>query len=78
MDIRCSHCGADEAVYAAGQWDENPRILVSTALGAMNGNLTRAMERGNFHRLITGWTCIRKTVMPKREQAVEVRPSPSC
>jgi hypothetical protein len=52
MDIRCSHCGADEAVYAGGEWDENPRILVSTVLGAIDGDLTRAMEEGNFHRLM--------------------------
>ncbi len=51
MDIRCSHRGASDAAYADGQWDENPRILVSTVLGGVARKLTGAMERGNFHRL---------------------------
>ncbi len=52
MDIRCSHCGADESAYIDGQWDEEPRMLVSTALGDQNHPLTRAMEIGNFYRLL--------------------------
>lgn len=51
MDIRCSHRGADESVYASGDWDDNPRILVSTVLGAADCPLTNAMEIGKFHRL---------------------------
>ena len=51
MDIRCSHRGAKESAYADGQWDDNPRILVSTVLGGIDRKLTRAMETGNFHRL---------------------------
>ena len=52
MDIRSSHCGADESAYASGQWDDNPRILISTVLGGVDCRLTRAMEIGNFHRLM--------------------------
>ncbi len=52
MDIRMSHRGASEEVYAGGQYDDDPRMLISTALGAANGPLTRAMEVGNFHRML--------------------------
>jgi hypothetical protein len=52
MDIRMSHRGAAEEVYASGQYDHDPRILISTAVGASNRVLTRAMEIGNFHRLV--------------------------
>jgi len=52
MDIRCSHAGADESVYASGKWDDEPRMLVSTAMGGVNGKLTQAMEKGNFQRLM--------------------------
>ncbi len=52
MDIRCSHAGADESVFASGKWDDEPRIPVSTALGTVNGKLTHAMEKGNFQRLM--------------------------
>jgi len=52
MDIRMSHRGASEEVYAGGQYDDDPRILISTAMGASNRPLTRAMEIGNFHRLV--------------------------
>jgi hypothetical protein len=51
MDLRCAHRGSDEAAYASGQWDEDPRILVSTVLGGADRRLTRAMEIGNFFRL---------------------------
>lgn len=51
MDIRCSHRGAEESAYASGQWDDNPRILISTVLGGSDCKLTRAMEMGNFYRL---------------------------
>ncbi|KAB2312930.1 hypothetical protein F8A87_04360 [Betaproteobacteria bacterium SCN2] len=51
MDIRCSHRGAEESFYANGQFDENPRILISTVLGGVNHKLTNAMEAGNFQRL---------------------------
>lgn len=52
IDLRCRHRGADEAAYASGQWDENPRILVSTVFGSTRRELTRAMEVGNFFRLM--------------------------
>ncbi|WP_259057187.1 phytanoyl-CoA dioxygenase family protein [Methylohalomonas lacus] len=52
MDIRCSHCGSPESTYATGQWDNNPRILISTAMGDVSSRLTQAMEVGNFHRLM--------------------------
>jgi GR25 family glycosyltransferase involved in LPS biosynthesis len=51
MDLRCAHRGSDEAAYASGQWDEDPRILVSTVLGGTDRRLTKAMEIGNFFRL---------------------------
>jgi len=52
MDIRCSHAGADESVYASGKWDHEPYMVVSTAMGVVNGKLTQAMESGNFRRLM--------------------------
>lgn len=52
MDIRSTHCGAEESAYASGQWDDNPRILISTMLGGIDCWLTRAMETGNFYRLM--------------------------
>jgi len=52
MDIRMTHRGATEEVYASGKYDNDPRILVSTAMGAARKPLTRAMEIGNFHRLV--------------------------
>jgi GR25 family glycosyltransferase involved in LPS biosynthesis len=52
MDIRMTHRGATEDVYASGRYDDDPRILVSTAMGAARKPLTRAMEIGNFHRLL--------------------------
>lgn len=52
IDIRSSHRGANESAYASGQWDDNPRILISTVLGGVDCRLTRAMEKGNFHRLM--------------------------
>lgn len=52
MDIRCSHRGADEATYADGRWDDNPRVLVSTVMCCVEGELTTLLEIGNFHRLV--------------------------
>lgn len=51
MDIRCAHRGAEESTYASGNWDDNPRILISTVIGGLNCPLSAAMEVGNFHRL---------------------------
>ena len=51
MDIRCAHRGADESTYASGNWDDNPRILISTVLAGADCPLAAAMEVGNFHRL---------------------------
>jgi hypothetical protein len=63
MDIRCSHRGADESAYIQGQWDDNLRILVSTAIGAENHPLTHAMEKGNFARM-TAWMARHKQNSP--------------
>jgi GR25 family glycosyltransferase involved in LPS biosynthesis len=52
MDIRMSHRGASEEVYASGKYDNDPRMLISTAMGAVDRPLTRAMEVGNFQRLV--------------------------
>lgn len=52
MDLRCRHRGAAEEAYATGQWDADPRILVSTVFGGVSRPLTRAMEIGNFFRLM--------------------------
>lgn len=52
MDIRMSHRGASEEAYAFGKYDDDPRMLISTAMGAVDRPLTRAMEIGNFHRLV--------------------------
>ncbi|HKX56411.1 MAG TPA: phytanoyl-CoA dioxygenase family protein, partial [Xanthomonadales bacterium] len=52
MDIRMSHRGASEEVYASGKYDDDPRMLISTAMGAVDRPLTRAMEVGNFQRLV--------------------------
>lgn len=51
LDLRCCHRGAEEAAYASGQWDDDPRILVSTVFGDPERPLTRAMEIGNSARL---------------------------
>jgi hypothetical protein len=51
-DIRISHRGSAESAFDGGVYDADPRILVSTAMGGVNMPLTRAMEIGNFHRLM--------------------------
>jgi len=51
-DIRISHRGSTESAFESGAYDDDPRILVSTAMGGINRPLTRAMEIGNFHRLM--------------------------
>src|SRR5262249_53517750 len=52
MDIRTSHRGSTEDVFQSGTYDDNPKILVSTALGVVGGELTDAMEFGNCRRLM--------------------------
>lgn len=52
MDLRCRHRGAPEEAYSAGQWDADPRILVSTVFGGAGRELTRQMEIGNFIRMM--------------------------
>jgi hypothetical protein len=52
MDIRTSHRGSTEEVFLSGVYDNDPKILVSTALGVDGGKLTDAMEIGNARRLI--------------------------
>ena len=51
-DIRISHRGSPESAFESGAYDDDPRILISTAMGGVNRPLTRAMEIGNFHRLM--------------------------
>src|SRR4029079_4600471 len=52
MDIRTSHRGSTEEVFLSGAYDNDPKILVSTALGVDGGKLTDAMEFGNARRLM--------------------------
>jgi len=52
MDIRTSHRGSTEEVFLSGAYDNDPKILVSTALGVDGGKLTHAMEFGNARRLM--------------------------
>ena len=52
MDIRTSHRGSEESAFASGAFDDEPKILVSTALGTDGGKLTDAMEFGNARRLM--------------------------
>ena len=51
MDIRLPHRGSSEAELSNTEFALNPKILLSTVLGADEKPLTRAMERGNFERL---------------------------
>jgi hypothetical protein len=52
MDIRTSHLGSTEEIFLSGAYDDDPKILVSTALGVDGGKLTDAMEFGNARRLM--------------------------
>jgi GR25 family glycosyltransferase involved in LPS biosynthesis len=52
MDVRTSHRGSTEEVFLSGAYDDDPKILVSTALGVDGGKLTDAMELGNAARLM--------------------------
>jgi len=52
MDIRTSHRGSPEKVFQCEDYVNHPRILISTVLGCNDSELTKAMEIGNFHRLI--------------------------
>jgi hypothetical protein len=52
MDIRTSHRGSTEEVFLFGAYNDNPKILLSTALGVDGGKLTDAMELGNARRLM--------------------------
>jgi hypothetical protein len=52
MDIRLPHCGSSEEALADPRFGHTPKILVSTVLGADSHPLTRAMEIGNFDRLM--------------------------
>lgn len=51
MDIRLPHRGSSEAELSNEEFVRNPKILLSTVLGAHEKPLTRAMEQGNFERL---------------------------
>lgn len=52
MDIRLPHCGSSEEELASNAHLGAQKILVSTVLGAQHRPLTRAMEIGNFERLL--------------------------
>ena len=52
MDVRTSHRGSTEEVFLSGAYDDNPKILISTALGVDGGKLTGVMELGNAQRLM--------------------------
>jgi len=52
MDIRVSHRGSPEEAFQSDECKNNPRILISTVLGRSDSALTKAMEIGNFHRLM--------------------------
>lgn len=52
MDLRLPHCGSTEAELARPDYAGNQKILVSTVLGGQGKALTRAMEIGNFERLL--------------------------
>jgi len=51
MDIRTSHRGSTEEVFLSRAFDDDPKILLSTALGVDASALTNAMELGNARRL---------------------------
>ena len=52
LDIRAAHRGSTEEACQSPACSSHPRILVSTVLGRSDGELTKAMEMGNFHRLM--------------------------
>ncbi|QCB45302.1 glycosyltransferase family 25 protein [Hydrogenophaga sp. PAMC20947] len=52
MDIRVSHRGSPEVLFQPSEPVLPPRILISTVSGCVDGKLTKAMEIGNFHRLV--------------------------
>jgi hypothetical protein len=52
MDLRLPHRGSSEAELAGNEHQLTPKILVSTVLGAASKAMTRAMEVGNFERLM--------------------------
>lgn len=52
MDIRMAHRGSSEEVFASGEFDQHPKILITTVLGRRDSPITKAMELGNFHRLM--------------------------
>lgn len=52
MDLRLPHRGSTEAELASELHRKSPKILISTVLGADARKMTRAMEVGNFERLM--------------------------
>jgi hypothetical protein len=52
MDVRTSHCGSPEHVFQSEEFTVNPRAMVATTLGMVDGRLTDAMEAGNARRLM--------------------------
>ena len=51
-DVRTSHRGSQESIFQSEEFVKNQCILTSTALGRIDGELTNAMEIGNFYRMI--------------------------
>jgi len=52
MDVRLPHRGSSEEELQSREFLAAPKILISTVLGADRKPLTRAMEIGNFERLL--------------------------
>jgi hypothetical protein len=52
MDIRLPHRGSTESELENKNYIASPKILVSTVMGADSKPMTRAMEMGNFERLM--------------------------
>jgi hypothetical protein len=52
MDVRLPHRGSTEEELSNREFLAAPKILISTVLGADRKPLTRAMEIGNFERLL--------------------------
>jgi len=52
MDIRLPHCGADEQAMQRKSLEDNPKILISTVVGALQSPFTRQMQLGNMARML--------------------------
>lgn len=52
MDVRLPHRGSTEEQLNSSRFLADPKILITTVLGAANKPLTKAMEIGNLERLL--------------------------